>query len=101
VALIGLFPFTSQRAGGCPYALAGSFFGQAAVAVFPKPLPSSRVGLHEGRVTSVAEKHADLVHAKPEKIVYPAQLADIPAASAGGSMAGFHSGVFYPRQRAG
>jgi hypothetical protein len=39
-------------------------------------------------------KHADLVHAKPEKIVYPAQLADNPAASAGGSMAGFGSGRF-------
>jgi hypothetical protein len=30
----------------------------------------------------VAQKHADLVHAEIEKIVYPAVLADIPAASA-------------------
>src|ERR1039458_6123396 len=50
------------------------------LAIFPKPRPSSRVGLPDGLVTFVAEKHADLRDAEPEKIVYPAMLADILAA---------------------
>ena len=63
-------------------ALARSLFSllRQPVAIFPKPLPGSRVGLSEGLVMFVAEKHADLRDAEPEKIVYPAMLADILAA---------------------
>jgi hypothetical protein len=75
-------------------ALARSFFRllRQPVAIFPKPRPSARVSLQEGLVMFVAQKHADLVHAEIEKIVYPAVLADIPAAFTRerGSVAGLH-----------
>lgn len=41
------------------------------VAIFPKPVLSGRIGLHERPVTSVAKIHADPVHVKVEKIVDP------------------------------
>jgi hypothetical protein len=45
------------------------------IAVFPEPLPCSRVGLHEDIVAFVAEGDADPVHPPAEEIVYPAMLA--------------------------
>jgi hypothetical protein len=75
--------------------------GDSSVAIFPKPHPSSRVGLHEGLVTFLAENDADLRPATPEKIVYPAMLADIPAAFTLSRLSHFTRPQARPRRRGG
>lgn len=62
--------------------------------MFSKPLPRARICLSQGCVTFVAQRHANLRDAKPENIVYPAVLADIPAAFASDSVAWLHCGAY-------
>jgi hypothetical protein len=58
--------------------------------MLPKPIPSSRIGLHESAVAFVAEDDTDLIHAEAIEIVYPTTLADTPAAGASGIVASTH-----------
>ena len=55
---------------------------QQPVTMLPKPLPSRSVRLCESVVTYFTKDDANLAHPKPQKIIYPVVLADIPAAFA-------------------